>query len=204
MGLLASSFSMTRYHVQGTIEKPIVDSVAKRLTQFAIPEQEHESIEPILGWTSVEDPYHPDFNTLSFSVGTLMTFALRIDKKSIPPKTLKKYYCIELAKKIAASGREFLTAHEKKMIKDHVINVLSLRIPATPHIYELVWDYEKAEIWFFSNLKSANEALESLFFQTFKLTLMRKFPYTMAYNDKKLNNTQKDRLQILAHSSFIA
>ena len=204
MGLLASSFSLTRYHVQGAIEKPIVDTVAKALSQFAIRNQEHESTDSIVGWTSVEDPFNPEFNNLSFSVGTLMTFALRVDKKSIPPKTLKKYYSIELAKKTASSGREFLTVHEKKMIKDHVTNVLSMRIPATPHIYELVWDYEKAEIWFFSNLKSANEALESLFYQTFKLTLMRKFPYTMAYHDTRLSDNQKDQLQVLGHSSFMS
>ena len=66
------------------------------------------------------------------------------------------------------------------MIKDHVINLLNLRIPATPNIYDVIWNYEEASLWFFTNLKAANEELETLFAKSFNLKLIRVFPYTAA------------------------
>jgi outer membrane protein OmpU len=45
--------------------------------------------------------------------------------------------------------------------------VLSLRIPATPNFYDVLWKYEEAELWFFTNQKSANEELETQFSQSF-------------------------------------
>ena len=57
---------------------------------------------------------------------------------------------------------------------------MTLRIPATPNIYNLLWDYEGQNLWFFSNLKNPCEELETLFLSAFHLKLIRLFPYTMA------------------------
>ncbi len=84
------------------------------------------------------------------------------------------------------------------MIKDHVINALSLRIPATPNIYDLVWNYEDSSVWFFSNLKAANEELETLFSKSFDLSLIRIFPYTAAYLSADFSDSQRDELQQLS------
>ena len=81
------------------------------------------------------------------------------------------------------------------MIKDHVMHSLCLRIPATPNIYDLVWDYEDSSIWFFSNLKAANEELETLFVKSFDLSLIRIFPFTAAYLSSELSDSQRDELQ---------
>jgi len=71
---------------------------------------------------------------------------------------------------------------------------MSLRIPATPHIYDLIWNYEGGKLWFFSNLKSANEELETLFAESFKLSLIRMFPYTAAEMDADLTDSERDCL----------
>ena len=81
------------------------------------------------------------------------------------------------------------------MIKDHVINALSLRIPATPNIYDLVWNYEDSSVWFFSNLKAANEELETLFSKSFDLSLIRMFPYTSTFLSTDISDSQRDELQ---------
>jgi hypothetical protein len=81
------------------------------------------------------------------------------------------------------------------MIKDHVINTLSLRIPATPNIYDLVWHHEDSSVWFFSNLKAANEELETLFSKSFDLSLIRIFPYTSAFLSTDISDSQRDELQ---------
>jgi recombination associated protein RdgC len=202
MGLLSSSVSITRYRVEGELEKPVVDTVAAALKKNSISEIDDHDAETIVGWTSFNHPYQPTFEGSSFLFGTLLLFSLRIDKKSIPSKIIQKYYTIDMAKKLEATGRKYLSKNEKKMIKDHVINSLSLRIPATPNIYDVLWNYEEASLWFFSNLKAANEELESLFSKSFKLTLIRLFPYTAAQHAAGLSDSERDVLSKLNSTKF--
>ena len=89
---------------------------------------------------------------------------------------------------------------DKKSIKDQVVNTLIHRIPATPNVYDLVWNYDAASLWFFSNLKAANEALETLFVKSFNLQLIRLFPYTTADRRAKLSDQERDVLRKLEKS----
>ena len=76
------------------------------------------------------------------------------------------------------------------------------RIPATPNIYDIIWNYEEGVLWFFSNLKSANEELETLFTRSFKLSLIRMFPYTAGLN-AGLSGPDKDCLDQLKPTLFM-
>jgi DNA recombination-dependent growth factor C len=127
-------------------------------------------------------------------------FALRIDKKSIPPKLIQKHYALYVAKRIADTGRHYLSGNEKKSIKDDVVNTLVHRIPAAPNVYDVVWDYDTASLWFFSNLKAANEALETLFIKSFNLQLIRLFPFTAADRMAGLSDQERDVLRKLEKS----
>ena len=202
MGLLSSSVSITRYKVEGALEKPIVETVTAALKKNSISEIDDHASEMSVGWTSFNNPYQPNFEGASFVFGTYLVFSLRIDKKTIPSKIIQKYYTIEMAKKLEATGRRYLSQNEKKMIKDHVVNILSLRVPATPNIYDVLWNYEGASLWFFSNLKAANEELESLFSKSLKLTLIRLFPYTTAQLESGLSDSELDVLTKLTPSKF--
>jgi len=178
MGLLSTSSSLTRYRVEGELEDPLMDKVHDALTGHVISDIDENAAERTVGWTSFNEPFVPNFEGSSFSVGPYFLFSMRIDKKAVPAKVVQKYYAIELYKKLKASGREFLSRNEKKMIKDHVVNMLTLRIPATPNIYNILWNYEDKALWLFTNLKSACEDLETLFLVSFQLKLIRLFPYT--------------------------
>jgi len=61
----------------------------------------------------------------------------------------------------------------------------------------LVWEYDTASLWFFSNLKAANEALETLFIKSFKLQLIRLFPYTAADRMAGLSDKERNVLRKL-------
>lgn len=202
MGLLSSSVSITRYKVKGYLEKPVIETVAAALKQNSISEIDDHASEITTGWTSFNNPYQPNFEGSSFVFGTYLVFSLRIDKKSIPSKIIQKYCTIEMAKKLEATGRRYLSKSEKETIKDHVINVLSLRIPATPNIYDVLWNYEGASLWFFSNLKAANQELESLFSKSLNLTLIRLFPYTTAQLTAELSDSELDVLAKLTPTKF--
>ena len=202
MSLTSSSVSITQYQVQGQYNSQVIETVTAGLTQHTIAEIDQQVSDKAVGWTSFDKPFQPDFSGSAFVYGNYFVFSLRIDKKNIAPKILKKHYTVEAAKRLADSGREYLSQTEKKMIKDHVINALSLRIPATPNIYDLVWNYEDSSVWFFSNLKAANEELETLFSNSFDLSLIRTFPYTAAYLSTDISDSQRDELQKISATHF--
>jgi hypothetical protein len=202
MGLLSSSVSITRYQVKGQLEPPVTDTVADALKKYSIAEIDNEVHEKSVGWTSTEHPFRPDFDGSSYAYGTVWVFALRMDKKHIPAKLLKKHAALEEARLMSRSGREFLAAGEKKQLKEQALHSLCLRTPATPNVYDLVWNYDAGRLWFFSNLKAANEALEELFSRSFGLSLIRMFPYTAANLTAGLSDAGRDALDKLTPTSF--
>lgn len=203
MSILSSTVSITRYQVRGKISAPVVNNIRDGLKSNTISEIDNQISDKSVGWTSFDKPFQPDFEGSSFVYGNYFVFALRIDKKNIAAKVLKKHYTMEVAKRMADSGRDFLSKNEKKLVKEHVISELSLRIPATPNIYDLVWNYEDSIVWFFSNLKAANEELETLFSKSFNLSLIRLFPYTAAQLSADLSDSQIDELQKISPTQFI-
>ncbi|BBO70211.1 hypothetical protein DSCA_41410 [Desulfosarcina alkanivorans] len=202
MGILSSSASITQYHVEGKLPEPILETVSKGLKKNAIEEIDNESSDKAIGWSCFNDPFSTDFDQSPFLIGTHLVFSMRIDKKTIPAKIVKKQYTLEMKKRLKNSGREFLSKTEKKEIKDHVLHVLNLRIPATPNIYDLIWNYESATLWFFSNLKGANEELETLFTRSFKMKLIRLFPFTMATLTSPLTDMEKDAVSQFTPTRF--
>jgi len=202
MGLLSSSVSITRYKVDGRLAEPIIQTVAIGLKKNTIIDIDNEAFESAIGWTSFDTPFKPNFEGSSFVIGPHFFFSMRIDKKNISSKVVKKLYAKEMVKRLAESGRDYLSREEKKMIKDAVIHALNMRIPATPNVYDLIWKYEDAELWFFSHQKAANEALETLFSKSFRLNLIRLFPYTAATLTAGLSESQLDSLSSLSPTSF--
>ncbi len=202
MGLLSSTGSITRYKIEGKVEEPVLETVASGLKRHSILEIDDDVSEKAVGWTSLHNPFTADFGSSSFVIGPYLIFSLRIDKKSIPPKVIKKHTAMEQAKRLAESGRAYLSKEEKNIVKDHVMNMLSLRVPSTPNIYDLIWNLEEGWLWFFSNMKNANEELETLFIKSFKLPLIRLFPYTMADLTAGLSDSERDVLSQLSFTHF--
>lgn len=203
MGLLSSSVSLTRYRVEGQIADPVIDTVTAALSKNVFAEMEDPAASKSMGWTSFTNHYQPDFSGSSFLVDTLFVFSLRIDKKSIPSKVFQKHYTMEAARRLSESGRQFLSREEKADVREHVTSVLQSRLPATPNIYDVAWNYERQQLWFFSNLKSANEDLETLFVRSFRLGLIRLFPYTAAFFDPEMTDAARDVLSKLTPSRFV-
>lgn len=204
MSLLSSTVSITRYNVNGKFESKIIDTVADGLSRNTIGDIDQQVIDKAAGWTSFERPFQPDFSGSSFVYGNYFVFSLRNDKKNIAAKVLKKHYTIEAARRLSQSGRDYLSKTEKRAIKENVRNSLFLKVPATPHIYDVVWNYEEASLWFFTNLKAANEEFETLFSKSFRLSVIRIFPYTAAEISSDLTNSQQDELQKISPTQFIS
>lgn len=204
MGLLSATLSFNQYHIEGELTEPVVETVAEGLLQNAFTDIEDDVSPKSAGWTSFEHPYQPRFADQSFCFGAYFVFCLRIDKKSIPAKMLKKHYTLELNKRQDELGTPYLSTNDKKRIKDHVSNMLYMRMPSTPNLHDIVWNYASRTLTFFSSLKSANEELETLFHRSFGLQLIRLFPFTLADLRSGLSDSQRDRLIKLTPTPFKA
>ena len=203
MGFLSSSVVISKFRVNGNIEEPVLETIRNGLETHMIRDLGAESQEKNVGWTSFERPYTPDFSGSSFVVGPHIVFALRIDKKTLPAKVVKMNVTIESEKRLAESGREFLSKEEKKQIREHVELVLLSRIPATPNIYDIVWNVEDNMLWFFSSQNAAKEELESLFYSSFGVSLIPLFPFTEAELNCGLSDSDKDGLSAISPSIFV-
>ena len=198
MGLISSSHSLSRYHVEGEFDGSTMEGVREGLIQNAIPTIESEYDELIAGWTPIESPYNPDFQSFSFLFGTYFSFSLRIDKKSIPAKLVQKHMAVEIEKKKKESGREFISKNEKSEIKEMVLDILMHKMPAIPSLYDVLWDYEGRQLFFFSTQKAANELFETLFLKSFNHKAIRIFPYTLMEKLGSFTPDQKDRILTLS------
>ena len=202
MGLLSATMSLARYRVEGRIPDPFLETVRDRLKNHAIREIDNDPAEKSVGWTCFENPFQPDFDNVNLVFGTYLVFSLRIDKKQIPAKVLKKHLDMAVIKRLKQSERSSLTKNEKQELREEVARRLYVRIPATPNVYEVIWNYEGQALWFFSTQKAANEELESIFAKTFKLSIIRMFPFTEAETTCGLTDEQKDLLYKAAPTVF--
>lgn len=202
MGLISSTHSMSRYHIEGTFDGSTMEAVREGLIQNAIPKIESEYDEISAGWTPFESPYNPDFQKYSFIFGTYFLFSMRIDKKSIPAKLVQKHMALEIEKKKEESGRDIISKNEKAEIKEMVIDILMHKIPSIPNIYDVLWSYEEKNLFLFSTQKAANELFETLFLKSFNHKAIRIFPYTLVEKLGKLSDDKKDRVLGLAPLKF--
>lgn len=194
MGILSSAIAISRYRVEGRLEGAAVETVRRGLKRDAITEIDNEAEDKSVGWTSLESPYVPNFDGPSFLFGSLFVFCLRVDRKSVPAKLLKKHLSLETANRLVKTGKRFLSKDEKTALKAKVLKDLLVRVPSTPSIYDIVWDYESASLLFFTNLRAANEQLESLFRRSFNVGLIRMFPFTAADSLAGLSDSERDLL----------
>jgi len=202
MGLLSPSVSVTRYKVKGRIQNPVIENIISGLKKNVIQDIDGEDANMVVGWTDFDDPFQPKFESSSLIVGPYLIFSMRMDKKSIPAKVVQKNYAIESARRLSQNSKAFLSRNEKKEIKEQIIRKLTLRIPATPNVYDAVWSHEQESVWLFTHLKTASEAFETLFLKTFNLSLIRLFPFTMADLDCGLEAVQRDTLSRLTPTRF--
>jgi len=198
MGLISSTHSVSRYHIDGKIEGSITEKVRNGLIKHSIPKIESDYDELSAGWAPVESPYNPDFNKFSFLFGTYFLFSLRIDKKSIPAKLIQKYMVIEIEKKKKKSERDFISKNEKSEIKEMVTDVLMHKVPAIPNVYDVLWNYEEKNLCLYTTQKAANEFFETIFLKSFNLKPVRLFPYTIVETQSNFSNPQKDRVLTLS------
>lgn len=203
MGIFSSSISLTQYRVDGKLKPPVIETVAAGLETHTISEIDNDTTEKIFGWTSFLHPFRPSFKDRSFVMGSHFLFSLRMAKKTISSAMVNKHCAIEMDRRMADKGVPFLSRDEKRHIREDVTVLLSRRIPATPTICDVIWDYEAGSLWFLSRLKAACESLETLFLRSFNISLIPMIPYSSAFLTAGLLDEEKNHLTQLSPTPFI-
>lgn len=202
MGILSSAMAITRYRVEGKLAGAATDTVRRGLHKNAIAEIDNEAEDTSTGWTSFESPFFPSFEGSSFLIGPFFIFSMRIDRKSVSSKLIRKHLSIATAERLLITKKRFLSKDEKTALKEKVMKDLLVRVPSTPSVYDVIWDYENASVLFFSNLRAANEKIETLFKRSFNLGLIRIFPFTAADGLAGLSDSERDVLVGLSSTQF--
>jgi DNA recombination-dependent growth factor C len=197
MGILSPTVTIVKYRVEGEIKDSVADRIEKGLVSFAFNESVNTK-----GWTSTRTPYNADFTNSNFLVGDTIVFSLRIDTKVIPGKVLKQHMTVEIETRLQNTGKEFISKSEKQRIKEQISEMLIKQIPAIPNIFDILWDYENKELYFFTTQNGANLELETLFTKSFGLLLIKLFPFTIADLTLGLSDQEKDRLYKLKPTNF--
>lgn len=183
MSILKSSTSITRFKTTEYNINPIdiIEKLKSNQIKETLPEEEMS-----FGWTSMQNPYSPMFDDMSFMSGTYITLGLRIDKKYIPKSLLNKEICAAEAKYDGLISKE-----TKNNIKEATkINILS-KTQAIPNTYDVIWDNEI--LYLFSTNKLAVETIEILMKDTFGLDLEIITPFSMSeeyFNEKIISETE--------------
>lgn len=177
MGVISGSVTATRYKIGGNLS---AETILEGIRKFRFPELEDDATEHMSGWTSPVNAFVPDFDSEILNASGYLVFILRIDKKSIPAKSVNKYVAIESARRIKESEKQFLSKAEKREIKEQVIEMLSVKIPLRPDLFEVLVDLNEGVVSLFASSQSVSDEFETLFYKSFNARLIRLFPFTMA------------------------
>lgn len=180
MGFASRSVSIMRYRVRGEIEGSFWDAVGEGIRQYAFREIEGPGEEVGLGWASIEDFTDTDFQGASYIFGSYVAVSLRLDTVRVPPKILEIHFKLESKKVLERSGRQRLSASQKRELKDNLKESLKKQVFPSVQVFDLIWDTTRSVVYFGSLGIKARERVEDHFKKSFGLSLVPLIPYMRA------------------------
>jgi hypothetical protein len=138
-----------------------------------------------LGWVTPAHLFDVDFAGEKIAAGRFAHFRLRRDRTTVPAGILRSYVEIERLAALEASGREFLTREERRQAKEaaqaradkEARSGAFRRIAA----YPVLFDLDQQMLYFGNTSAAANDALRTLFADTFDAELMPAGAHEQAY-----------------------
>jgi len=177
MGLLKGSLTFSRYRVKGDIPEEFRHFFDKQIKKYAFQELTTSAEDQAFGWTSLENPLDTRFEGARYSAGDFFYFALRVDKKSIPPALLRLKCLEEERKSLKDSGKKRLFREQTKEIKERVYLHLLTRAYPVPSFYDVLWASSGGWLLAGSHADKVFEIFEDLFKISFNLRLAPCLPW---------------------------
>ena len=177
MGFLKGSMTFSRFTAVNRNADDSSTFFDKQIKSFAFRDFFPAEADKNLGWTCIEDILDTEFAYARYAFGGYRLFALRIDRRVIPP-ALMKIRCLEGEKQFLAENRvKKLYKDQREAIRESVRLDLLASAQPIPSFYEVCWSVENGTV-LFTNLSSKiiQEFLD-LFQQAFGWTLQPYQPW---------------------------
>ncbi|MEW6427702.1 MAG: recombination-associated protein RdgC [Thermodesulfobacteriota bacterium] len=201
MSFFSSSANFVRYAVSGDMPERFWDMAAERIRALAFRDIDDTYDEKSVGWVSIHNMFDSDFAFSSYAAGDYIALALRIDERKVAPAVLKKC-CMKEEERIKKEKQvPRLSKSHRQEIKENMQLMLQKKATPVPAVYDLVWNLADSTLLFFSTSIKAQELLETLFKETFGLTLTLQIPFLTALH--LLDPGQQAALDRIAPEVFI-
>jgi DNA recombination-dependent growth factor C len=179
MGFLKGGAIMSRYRLLEEPQEGLTEQfIEERLKKNAFVDIETTPEEISLGWVEILDHLSCDFQSHTFSFGSIYGFSLRLDERRLPPKILNRYYHILEADFQTQTGRKPNSAKRREM-KDSLRQDLLRRCLLNTTLFEVLWLSESSEIWLGAAGEKSRSIFEDFWLKTFGLNLRLLVPITI-------------------------
>jgi len=205
MGALQGGLTYRQYRVkeklpttwQAKVQKGLVSNVAKPLD----PEGEFDRV---VGWCSAQFILDTDMSLDLCLQDPYLVVALRVETIKIPGGLLKVHCESEERKVKRELKKEALSRYERAEIREQVEARLRKRVLPTMKSFEVLWNTETGVVRFFTTNKTLNEELMDLFEDSFNLTLIPDYAYTIAQSeDLALEKEELEALESIEPTPFV-
>ena len=174
MSILGASTALSRYRVVETVRDEFLQTVPKRLKDFAFRDIDDTADERSFGWTNIENMLDTRFEESSPEKGALFFFTLRLETRRVQPAVLRKHLLMALAAELEqakAQGRGGISRARRMEVKEQVMLRLRARSLPVPALFDCVWDPKANRVLFESSNAKAKALFEDCFQMTFDLHL---------------------------------
>ncbi|HOD29616.1 MAG TPA: recombination-associated protein RdgC [Syntrophales bacterium] len=183
MGLLSGTWTFSRHRVMGDLPPTFPAFINERIRRYSFAELERSTAEQTLGWTSAEDVLDTAFSYAKYAVGDFLVFALRIDRKTVPPSLLRIRTLAAQNARLTETGRKRLSREENEAIRERVrLEILRAALPV-PALFEVCWSVSDKTLYFSSLSPRIMQDFQNLFKESFSLTPCPLLPWEAEFLD---------------------
>lgn len=180
LGALSGALTTTAYYIAGDVPDGFRDTYIEALSKFRFKEidlalDQDES----LGWVSISDPFDTDFNLNKVLWGSYLMVTIRHDAIRLPANAFKLHLQRRVQEYLLETGKERISKPEKEELKDVLEHELKKRVLPAIKTFDLVWNIDRHQAWFFTQNKKMNELFVDMFEETFGLQAHERNPYSM-------------------------
>ncbi len=185
MGLLKGTLTFSR--LRAVSSPPDLSSAAidESLKRYAFQERFLSAHEKVMGWTSAENILDSSFSGARYALGPYLMFALRADRRVIPPSLLKVRVLEAEKTYLAEKGVKKLYREQREAIAETVRGDLLEKMQPVPMFYDVCWSAATGSVWFTSLAENAVQEFIDFFKQTFQVVLALFGPWDTTGLDKE-------------------
>ncbi len=197
MGAFSGPLGAVKFFVRGEVPKDLRETYIRRIRLRAfrplVPEE--DAVERV-GWCVAGSPLDLALGHESVYFNEYIVLGFRRDKWTIPGALLKAHFQEQARALLASKKKEQLSRTEKADLRMKVTTELKHRLLPSLGSWDLVWNPDRGEAWFWGRSRAVQEHLAAHFESTFGLELVPTSPYTVALS-RELDESAAGRLNSL-------